>query len=159
PVYGANPADAWCLRASASVARGMHTCRTTLSCSVQSQFTEEEPMKSKVFLMAIALLLASVGCSRAESPTETRHDTTQAQQQAQKKVADAQKDAAETKAKAQEKMSEDAQDATNEQQKSQYDVAMAKAEGDAKVALEACESESGAAQKACKDRANANLEI
>jgi len=109
--------------------------------------------------MALIAMFAVVGCSRAESPAEVRHDVNQAKTDADKKVADARRDQADTTTKQMNGITNDANDATREEQKKAYDVAIAKAEGDAKVAKEACEGMNGDAQKACKDKADANLEL
>jgi hypothetical protein len=116
-------------------------------------------MKTKIAALAAAALFAIVGCSRAESPSEVRHDVTEAKQDAAEKTAKAREEVREERMDAQQDINKDMSNAAEKTQQSEYDLAIAKAEGDAKVAREQCEALSGDAQEACKQKADADLEV
>jgi hypothetical protein len=150
-----------------AVARQMHDPVPTQICGSTPESTVRRCVMSLKLMSVPALaLLAIVGCSRAESPSEVREDVREARADAVEDVNDARKDQMEAIEDAQHDVAEEAHDVSEESrdamaagQESEYDVAIAKAEGEAKIAKEQCEAMSGDAQEACKERAEANLNL
>jgi hypothetical protein len=121
---------------------------------------KENPMIARWLATALfCVIAASVGCDRAKNPAEVRKDVSEAQQDANKQIADARSKAVEEAAEARRDVGNQVEDSSEKVADANREVAMARIDGEHEIATQRCEALEGDAQHSCKAAADADYDL